>query len=190
MQQTAAIVLVVALTGTSLGAANVLRDRAGPTALTRWTASVIGGLAYLVAVLWLEPWMALVLSVSGLVFIALLRLRGTSALRGLRSTSSADRAELGYPAAAAAALADRLVRPARSVAGVYGDRVHGLGRRIGRAAARLAGELTARRRRCRRGDADGFGGVGRGCSTRGPGDSPRRSRQRRPRVCGRCQEAE
>jgi hypothetical protein len=43
---------------------------------------VIGGLAYLVAVLWLEPWMALVLSVSGLVFSALLRLRGTSALAG------------------------------------------------------------------------------------------------------------
>src|SRR5207237_1109776 len=67
---------------------------------------VIGGIGYLGAISWLDRWTAIVLSASALVLIAGLQRRGTSQLRGLRGTRSAEsRAELGYPGAATAAMA-------------------------------------------------------------------------------------
>lgn len=93
------------LTGASLGAANVLRDHGAPPSLTRWVASVVGGLAYLVAVLWLDVWSAVALSGLSVLFIAMVRMRRASLLRGLRGSAGDEpRSELGYPAAATVAL--------------------------------------------------------------------------------------
>jgi dolichol kinase len=101
-----AIVLVLLLTGASLTAAGALRDRGVAPHVTRWVAAVVGGLAYLIAVLWLDAWSAVALSVLSVLAIALLRMRRSSLLKGLRwSARETSRAELGYPAAASLALA-------------------------------------------------------------------------------------
>src|SRR5919202_4816809 len=106
MTQLQAIVLVLGMTTLSLVVASVLRDRGVPPPATRWVASTLGGLAYLVAVLWLDRSTALALSAVALLTVAPLRARRASLLRGLRwSPRERSRAELGYCAAATLALA-------------------------------------------------------------------------------------
>jgi dolichol kinase len=106
MTQMVAIGLVLAIIGVSLGGANTLRDRGVPQPVTRWVASALGSLGYLIAVVWLDAWVAVGLSAFGIVLIAALRARRASLLRGLRGPGrTASRAELGYPAAATVALA-------------------------------------------------------------------------------------
>ena len=100
------IVLIIILTGLGLGFAGVLRDRGVSPAVTRWLASLIGGLAYLVTVRWLDVWSAVAISALTVLLIAGLRRWRAGLLRGLReSVREQSRAELGFPAAATAALA-------------------------------------------------------------------------------------
>jgi dolichol kinase len=100
-----AVGLVVGLTGLSLFGASALRACGLPPPLTRWVAAVVGGLAYLVAIRWLDVWSAVALSALALGLIALLRARRATLLSGLRwSSQQQSRAELGYPAAATIAL--------------------------------------------------------------------------------------
>ena len=101
-----AIGLVLLIVGAGLGLANALRDRGAPDGVTRWVASVAGGLAYVVAIAWLDPITAIAVSALCALVLALLRAKGATFLRGLRaSAAEQSRAELGYPAAATAALA-------------------------------------------------------------------------------------
>jgi hypothetical protein len=73
--------------------------------VTRWTAAVLGGCAYLVAVAWLNVWTSVALSAGAVAIVAVLRLSRANVLRGLWASPSGDRAELGFPAVATIALA-------------------------------------------------------------------------------------
>jgi len=100
MLQVIYVVSVVTIAFGGLAGSNFLYDRGMPSALSRRFAPVVGGLAYLVAVLWLEVWTAIAVVSVLTAFILLLRLglrRGLRGVRGNRPTQ--DWAEVTYPVA-------------------------------------------------------------------------------------------
>ena len=72
----------VALVG--LVASNLLYDRGLANSLSRYVAPILGGVAFLVAVLWLDAWTATVLSGAMALLILVVRLGFRQRLRGVR----------------------------------------------------------------------------------------------------------
>ena len=72
----------VAIAG--LMASNLLYDRGVANTLSRYVAPVLGGVAFLVAVLWLDAWTATALSGAMALFILAVRLGFRRGLRGVR----------------------------------------------------------------------------------------------------------
>lgn len=97
-------VTVLALAG--LAGSNFAYDRGVPSTMSRYLAPVIGGFAFLVAVLWLDVWAAVTLSgVLGLLILAL-RLGFRRGLRGVEGNRPAqDWAEVTFALAGTASLA-------------------------------------------------------------------------------------
>ena len=91
---------VVALAITGLVGSNFLYDQGVPGPLARRVAPILGGVAYLVAVLWLDVRTAVTVAVALTLFIIILRLGFRRGLRGVKgSRSSQDWAEVTYPVA-------------------------------------------------------------------------------------------
>ena len=67
-----------------LMASNLLYDRGMANHLSRYVAPIIGGLAFLVAVLWLDAWTATILSGAMALVILALRLGFRRGLRGVK----------------------------------------------------------------------------------------------------------
>ena len=97
---------IVTLALAGLVASNVLYDRGAPSSLFRYVAPILGGVAFLVAVLWLDAWTAAALSGVLTVFILVLRLGFRRGLRGVRGSLPTQAwAEVTYAAAGTASLA-------------------------------------------------------------------------------------
>lgn len=73
---------VVALALAGLAVSNLLHDRGLDSSLSRCVAAALGGAAFLIAVLWLEPWTAVALTGALSLFIVVLRLGFRRGLRG------------------------------------------------------------------------------------------------------------
>ena len=98
-----AVVLITA--GLGLLAPNLLYDRGLPGALSRCVGAALGGLAFLLAVLLLHPWTAVLLSFFAAASIAALRLCFRRGLRGVRGvTRSRDWSEITFPVSASFSL--------------------------------------------------------------------------------------
>ena len=74
--------VTVALGG--LVASNLLYDRRVANSLSRYLPPILGGVAFLVAVLWLEAWTTTVLSGAMTLFILVLRQGFRRGLRGVK----------------------------------------------------------------------------------------------------------
>jgi len=96
--------VTVALVG--LVASNVLYDRGVANSQTRYAAPILGGVAYLAAVLWLGAWTATALSGAMALFILAVRLRFRRGLRGVRGNLPSQAwSEVAYAIAGTASLA-------------------------------------------------------------------------------------
>jgi len=94
---------IAALVALGVLAANLLRDRGVETSVSRRVAAIVGGAAYLLAVLCLDPWVAAAVSATIALLFLLLRLRFRQQVRGLSESDPAQRwAEIAYPLAGAA----------------------------------------------------------------------------------------
>ena len=94
----------VALVG--LVASNLLYDRGVANSLSRYVAPILGGVAFLVAVLWLDAWTATVLSGAMALFILAVRLGFRQGLRGVRGNLPSQAwSEVTYALGGTAALA-------------------------------------------------------------------------------------
>ena len=97
---------VVFLAIVGLALSNYVHDRGVPSAMSRYVAPVIGGGAFLVAVVWLDMWTAVILSSIPSILVLVLRLRYRRNLRGVKgSLPTQDWAEATYAVAGAASLA-------------------------------------------------------------------------------------
>ena len=97
-------IVLLALFG--LVASNLLRDRGVNRDLARRVPAVLGGVAFFIAVLWLDPWPAVALSGSLTLAMATLRLGFRRGLRGVEGTLPTQAwAEITYPSAGTASLA-------------------------------------------------------------------------------------
>ena len=97
---------VVTLATAGLLASNFLFDKGVDASLSRRVPGVLGGFAFLVAVLWLDPWTAVALSGVMTLFILGLRLGFRRGLRGVRgSLPTQIWAEVTYPLAGTFSLA-------------------------------------------------------------------------------------
>ena len=106
LNQVFAAVAIVLLALSGLVASNFLYDRGASESLSRRAAHILGGAAFLIAVLWLDAWKAVTLSVVLAVLVLVLRLGFRRGLRGVsRSTSMEDWAEIAFPLAATVSLA-------------------------------------------------------------------------------------
>ena len=106
MNQAYAASGVVTLATAGLLTSNFLFDKGLHGSLTRRIPGVLGGLAYLIAVLWLDPWTATALSGALGLFILVLRCGFRRGLRGVRgSLPSQVWAEVTYPVAGTVSLA-------------------------------------------------------------------------------------
>ncbi len=86
-------------------AANRLRDRGTEASLSRRVAGVLGGGAYLIAVLSFNAWMATAISASAALLILLLRLYWPQQVRGLSGSGPGRRwGEVAYLVAATMAI--------------------------------------------------------------------------------------
>ncbi len=97
-------ITILALAG--LVTSNVMYDRGVPNTVSRYAAPVMGGLAFLVAVLWLDVWIAV--SLSGLMTLIMLVFRAEfrRGLRGVEGTLLTQAwAEVTYPMAGTVSLA-------------------------------------------------------------------------------------
>ena len=138
----------VLLAFTGLVVANLLHDWRLPDSLPRRAAHVLGGAAFLIAVLTLDVWTAVALSGVLALSVLALRLGYRRGLRGLgRSVETRDWAETAYPMAATASLAigwgllgDRWLAFAPIAFMAWGDSAAGLVRAAIRSghAARLS----------------------------------------------------
>jgi dolichol kinase len=91
-------IMTIAVAG--LVGSNLLYDRGIPNNLSRRFAPVMGGLAYLGAILWLDKWTAFAVSVTLTLLIIAFRLGFRRGLRGVRGTHPAQIwAEITYPVA-------------------------------------------------------------------------------------------
>ena len=106
IEQALAAASVLLLTVGGLWAANVLFDRGGDSYLSRRVPASVGGLAYLIAVLWLDVWTATILSGALTGVVLGLRLGFLRGLRGVRGGLAAGAwAEIAYPLAGTVSLA-------------------------------------------------------------------------------------
>jgi hypothetical protein len=95
--------VLLALVG--IRGSNFLNDRGFSATLSRRFAPAVGGLAYLVSVVWLDVWVAVLVSGAMTLLIAALRLGFRNRLRGIKGSHSAQAwAEITYPVAGTAAL--------------------------------------------------------------------------------------
>ena len=96
--------VTVALVG--LVASNLLHDRGVTNSLSRYVAPILGGVAFLVAVLWLDIWTATVLSCAMALFILAVRLGFRRGLRGVEGNLPTQAwAEVTYAMGGTASLA-------------------------------------------------------------------------------------
>ena len=106
MNQAHAATAIGLLACSGLVASNLLYDLGAPDRLPRRAAHVLGGVAYLMAVLWLDALTAITLSGALALCIVALRLGFRRGLRGLsRSDSTQDWAEVVFPVAGTVSLA-------------------------------------------------------------------------------------
>ncbi len=106
MEQIVAVTGIGLVSATGLAFSNLLYDRGVPNTVSRYAAPVIGGLAFLVAVLWLYAWIAV--SLSGLMTLIMLVFRAgfRRGLRGIEGTLRTQAwAEVTYPMAGTVSLA-------------------------------------------------------------------------------------
>ena len=97
-------VVTIAIGG--LAASNMLFDRGLDASLSRRVPGALGGVAFLIAVLWLDPWTAVTLAGTLTLAILVLRLGFGGGLRGVRGGfPSQVWAEITYPAAGTISLA-------------------------------------------------------------------------------------
>ena len=95
---------ILALVG--LLASNLLFDRGVDAAFSRRVPGVLGGVGFLIAVLWLGPWSATALAGVLTALILVLRLRFRKGLRGITGSMSTQAwAEISYPLAGTLGLA-------------------------------------------------------------------------------------
>ena len=136
LDQTYAVSGVVLLALLGLVASNFMYDRGVHISLSRRVAPVLGGVAFLIAVTWLEVWMAVTLSGVLTLFILVLRLGFRRGLRGVSGgLPTLAWAEITYPIAGTASLAvgwgllgDRWLAFAPIAFMAWGDSVAGLAR--------------------------------------------------------------
>ncbi len=97
-------VTAIALVG--LFGANFLHDRGVPSSLSRFVAPVLGGTAFLIAVLWLDVWTAVTVSGVLTLLVVVLRLRFRRELRGVSGSLPTQAwSEVTYALGGTAALA-------------------------------------------------------------------------------------
>ena len=100
----AGAVAAVGLAG--LVVSNVLHDRGVDAAVSRSVASAVGGVAFLLAVLWMDPWPAVSVATAMVGLMLALRLRYRRGLRGTDGRRSGQAwSQLTYAAVGAASLA-------------------------------------------------------------------------------------
>lgn len=89
-------VITIALIG--ITGSNYLYDKGIPNNLSRRFAPVMGGVAYLSAVLWLDKWVAITVSAVMALLLIVLRMRFRTGLRGVKGNHPAQSwAEITYP---------------------------------------------------------------------------------------------
>ena len=126
--------VTVALVG--LVASNLLYDRGVANSLSRYVAPIFSGVAFLVAVLWLDVWTATVLAGAMALFILAVRLGFRRGLRGVRGNLPTQAwSEVTYALGGTAALAigwgllgDRWLAFAPIAFMAWGDSIAGLAR--------------------------------------------------------------
>jgi phytol kinase len=97
-REMAAVVVVVVLAFFSLAGSNFLYDRGVSRSISRRFAPVIGGFAYMVAVLYLDAWIAIGVTGALTLIIVTLRLGYRNLLRGVRGNHPAQNwAEITFP---------------------------------------------------------------------------------------------
>lgn len=106
MEQGIALSGIATLTLSGLAASNFMYDRGVPNTVSRYAAPVIGGTAFLVAVLWLEVWIAVSLSALMTLNMLVFRTQFRRGLRGVEGTLLTQAwAEVTYPMAGTVSLA-------------------------------------------------------------------------------------
>ncbi len=106
LEQAFALGGIVTLALTGLVASNVMYDRGVPNSMSRYVAPLLGGLAFLTAVLWLDVWTATALSGVLAMGILALRLGFRRGLRGVEGNLPTQAwAEVTYAMAGTASLA-------------------------------------------------------------------------------------
>ena len=106
MGEALAVSGVVLLAVFGLAASNYLFDHGVDAAVSRRVPGVLGGLAFLVAVLWLDPWTAVALSGGLTLLVVVLRFGYRRGLRGVRGSLPPQAwAEITYPLAGTVSLA-------------------------------------------------------------------------------------
>ena len=106
MNQVYTAIGIVFLALAGLVTSNLLFDRGVDPSLSRRVPGVLSGFAFLIAVLWLDPWTAIVLSGALSLFILVLRLTFRGGLRGIRGSLPTQAwAEVTYPLAGTVSLA-------------------------------------------------------------------------------------
>ncbi len=126
--------VTVALVG--LVGSNLLYDRGVANSVSRYMAPILGGVAFLVAVLWLDAWTATILSGAMALFILAVRLGFRRGFRGVRGNLPSQAwSEVTYALGGTAALAigwgllgDRWLAFAPIAFMAWGDSIAGLAR--------------------------------------------------------------
>ena len=106
LDQAYATSTIIGLAAAGLVASNVLVDRGIDCDLSRRVPGILGGAAFLIAVLWLEPWIAVSVSGALTLCILVLRLGFRRGLRGVRGRLPVQAwSEITYPMAGTFSLA-------------------------------------------------------------------------------------
>ena len=104
--QTLVAVSVAMLVGTGLSLSNLLRDRGVPRSLARCVAPWCAGAAFLIAALWLEPGVAIPLTVVLTAMMVVLKAFRRTALRGVEGELASQAwSEITFGLAGVASLA-------------------------------------------------------------------------------------
>ena len=136
--ETLALAGIVALALGGLATANIAFDKGIDAAFTRRVPGVLGGVAFLMAVLWLSPWTATGVALAVTLGMLIAKLRFRRGLRGVSGSLSPQAwAEITYPLAGAVSLAvgwglleDRLLAFLPIAFMAWGDSVSGLTRDV------------------------------------------------------------
>ena len=104
MSEPAAITSICALTALGLLISNWLVDRGMRSYAARRVPAVLGGCAYLLAVLWLSPWSAILLSISLTALLLAIRFIKRRILRGVQGSELQPWVEFTFLLAATASL--------------------------------------------------------------------------------------